>query len=81
MNCAEKVAVTSPVLLSINCLTCSDGQMLDASYDWSITLYNDDTKQFDLVPDSGTFFSESGKLGRMRILYDLWAWNPERLSD
>ena len=66
----EKVAVTSPMSLSIDCYTCSDGQMLDATYNWSISVFNNNTKQFDLVPGSRNYFLESGKLGRMRIKYD-----------
>ena len=54
--------MTSPILLSINCLTCSAGQMLDASYTWSITIYNNVSQQFDNVPDSNSYFLESGKL-------------------
>ncbi|XP_070186772.1 polycystin-1-like protein 2 [Littorina saxatilis] len=46
--------------LTINCAACSDGDMLDAKYNWSIFLYNNRTQTFDDLPNIKDYFLESG---------------------
>ena len=61
MNCEVKTAVTSPVTFSVTCSTCSDADMLDAGYAWTLSLYSNVTGQFDVVPDTPSYFLQSGQ--------------------
>ena len=61
VNCKKKTAVTSPLSFSVTCSTCSDTDMLDADYTWSLALYTNVTGQYDVLPDSASYFLQSGQ--------------------
>ena len=61
VNCKKKTAVTSPLSFSVTCSTCSDTDMLDAEYTWSLALYTNVTGQYDVLPDSAFYFLQSGQ--------------------
>ena len=61
VNCKKKTAVTSPLTFSVTCSACSDADMLDADYIWSLALYTNVTGQYDVLPDSASYFLQSGQ--------------------